>query len=265
MNKNRSSIIITAAITVAAALLIGILIPVMSDGARFGGNGSADLAPAVQATLAARQAVVDASVAPDLPLFTPTPLAGAVQVAEVPTLPAATDTPAPAPTPTPTATAMPEPTVAPTEAPAGEVTVEPAIDPTVDPAVAPTSSPSAEATETPLVEATPAPEGEVTVEPIVTETALVDPGAGGVVTPPAGGALVTVTITAPSGMNVRSGPSTATEVLTALPNAAVVPAVGRTADSQWIQIYLADLNANGWLFASLVTVEGDLAALPIAG
>ena len=49
-----------------------------------------------------------------------------------------------------------------------------------------------------------------------------------------------------------------------LPLRKVVPAVGRSADSQWVQIFLADLKVNGWVFASLVTIEGDMAALPIA-
>jgi uncharacterized protein YraI len=64
-------------------------------------------------------------------------------------------------------------------------------------------------------------------------------------------------------MNVRQGPSTDTAVVTALANGTLAPAVGRTAASDWIQIYLADLNINGWVFASLVTVEGNVAGLPV--
>ncbi len=250
MDKKRSSMMIMAAVTVVAALLIGILIPVMSDGARFGGNGSADLSPAVQATLAARQAVVDAAAEPSMPIFTPTPLPGAVAVAEV--VP-------PTATTAPTAVPTKVPTVAPTVAPTVEPTAEPAVEPTAVPTVAPTAAPAVVATEAPAVEPTAAPVAEATLAPEVQPTAVpvapVDPGAS---------TSVTVTITTESGMNVRSGPSTATTALTALPTGAVVPAVGRSADSQWIQIFLADLKANGWVFASLVTIDGDVAALPIA-
>ena len=244
MDKKRSSMMIMAAVTVVAALLIGILIPVMSDGARFGGNGSADLSPAVQATLAARQAMVDATAEPNMPIFTATPLAGAVQPTEVP---APTATPTKAPTAAPTEAPTAVPTEAPTEIPTAEVVIPPTVAPTIAPVIEPTAAPVAEATVAP----TAAP----VVEAPPVESAPVVPGQGG---------AITVTITTESGMNVRSGPSTQTTALTALPNGAVVPAVGRSADSQWVQIFLADLNANGWVFASLVTIEGDVAALPIA-
>lgn len=249
MDKKRSSMMIMAAITVVAALLIGILIPVMSDGARFGGNGSADLSPAVQATLAARQAVVDAAAEPDMPIFTPTPLAVAALATDIPAA-TATTAPTTAPTVAPTAT----PTVAPTEVP----TEVPTVEPTTVPVAEVTSAP-VDPTAVPVVEPTVVPVAEATTEPVAQPTA-VD------VTPviPGASSSVTVTISAESGMNVRSGPSTATTALTALPNGAVVPAVGRSADSQWVQIFLADLKVNGWVFASLVTIEGDMAALPIA-
>ncbi|MBP7960527.1 MAG: SH3 domain-containing protein [Caldilineaceae bacterium] len=249
MDKKRSSMMIMAAITVVAALLIGILIPVMSDGARFGGNGSADLSPAVQATLAARQAVVDAAAEPDMPIFTPTPLAVAALATDIPAA-TATTAPTTAPTVAPTAT----PTVAPTEVP----TEVPTVEPTTVPVAEVTSAP-VDPTAAPVVEPTVVPVAEATTEPVAQPTA-VD------VTPviPGTSSSVTVTISAESGMNVRSGPSTATTALTALPNGAVVPAVGRSADSQWVQIFLADLKVNGWVFASLVTIEGDMAALPIA-
>ncbi len=247
MDKNRSTIIITGAITIIVALLIGIMIPVMSDGARFGGNGSADLAPAVQATLAARQAEVDAASAPDLTLFTPTAQAVVAMPADTP-VPAATTPPTAVPTLAPTEVPTEAPAVEPTLAPVAEATEAPVAPPTEAPAVEPTTAPVAEATAAPVAEPT-----AVAVAPVDTTPAI--PGAGG---------QVTVTISAESGMNVRSGPSTETTALTALPTGAVVPAVGRSADSQWIQIFLADLKANGWVFASLVTIEGDVAALPIA-
>ena len=257
MDKKRSSMMIMAAITVVAALLIGILIPVMSDGARFGGNGSADLSPAVQATLAARQAVVDAAAEPDMPIFTPTPLAVAALATDIPAA-TATTAPTTAPTTVPTTAPTVAPTATPTVAPTEVPTEVPTVEPTTVPVAEVTSAP-VDPTAVPVVEPTVVPVAEATTEPVAQPTA-VD------VTPviPGASSSVTVTISAESGMNVRSGPSTATTALTALPNGAVVPAVGRSADSQWVQIFLADLKVNGWVFASLVTIEGDMAALPIA-
>ncbi len=259
MDTKRSSMMIMAAVTVVAALMIGILIPVMSDGARFGGDGSGDLSPAVQATLAARQAIVDATAEPSMPIFTPTPLPGVAAAAEDVPAPTATTIPTAVPTKAPTKAPTLEPTAEPTAEPTVESVAEPTVEPIAEPTLDPTAAPVVVATETPGVEPTAAPVAEATPAPEVQPTAVtvapVDPGAS---------ASVTVTISTESGMNVRAGPSRETTALTALPNGAVVPAVGRSADNQWIQIFLADLKVNGWVFASLVTIDGDMAALPIA-
>ncbi len=224
MDKKRSSMMIMAAITVVAALLIGILIPVMSDGARFGGNGSADLSPAVQATLAARQAVVDAAAEPDMPIFTPTPLAVAALATDIPAA-TATTAPTTAPTTVPTTAPTVAPTATPTVAPTEVPTEVPTVEPTTVPVAEVTSAP-VDPTAAPVVEPTVVPVAEATTEPVAQPTAVAVAPVDTTPAIPGASSSVTVTISAESGMNVRSGPSTETTALTALPTGAVVPPWG---------------------------------------
>ncbi|MFZ2879886.1 MAG: SH3 domain-containing protein, partial [Phototrophicaceae bacterium] len=64
-------------------------------------------------------------------------------------------------------------------------------------------------------------------------------------------------IRADSNVNIRSGPSTNAGVVDSLASGSTVIAFGRNQDGSWVQI------ANGWVFASLVTTDGDIMQLPI--
>ena len=66
-----------------------------------------------------------------------------------------------------------------------------------------------------------------------------------------------IEVTAANNLNVRGGPGTNFEVVNNLsPNTPVV-AFGRNADGTWVQI------SSGWLFAELLTIDGDAMSLPV--
>ncbi len=64
-------------------------------------------------------------------------------------------------------------------------------------------------------------------------------------------------------INVRNAPSTDARVITTVPYGAYFAAVGRTADSQWIQVQSAAYV--GWLATETLFTPGNLAALPVTG
>lgn len=64
-------------------------------------------------------------------------------------------------------------------------------------------------------------------------------------------------ITASSNVNIRSSPSTNGGVVGSLQPNTPVLAFGRNQEGSWLQI------ANGWIFADLVTVDGDVQQLPV--
>jgi hypothetical protein len=66
-----------------------------------------------------------------------------------------------------------------------------------------------------------------------------------------------IQIEARASINVRSAPSTNAPVLGNLPANQPTIAFGRNADGTWLQI------GQGWVFAELVTVQGDIQSLPI--
>lgn len=63
------------------------------------------------------------------------------------------------------------------------------------------------------------------------------------------------------GINLRSAPSTESDTVGGLIEREEVTVVGRTADAEWLQIEYEGSTA--WVFAILLTVEGDIASLPI--
>lgn len=63
-------------------------------------------------------------------------------------------------------------------------------------------------------------------------------------------------------LNVRSGPDTSFAVVGSLAPTDVASAVGRVEADDWVQVVLPSGGA-GWVFADLLTPEGDLAALPV--
>jgi hypothetical protein len=66
-----------------------------------------------------------------------------------------------------------------------------------------------------------------------------------------------IQIQADGSINVRSGPSTNASVVGSMTPGVPVIAFGRNGDGTWLQI------AQGWVFAELITTEGDIQALPI--
>ncbi len=73
--------------------------------------------------------------------------------------------------------------------------------------------------------------------------------------------LTPVTIKTSNRINIRSGPSTRNSVLGSLASGQTVRATGRNAEGDWL--YIAFDEQTGWVFAQLVTVEGDAESLPI--
>jgi hypothetical protein len=71
----------------------------------------------------------------------------------------------------------------------------------------------------------------------------------------------TVTATPVTSLRVRSGPSTAYQVLTVVPKGVNVPVLARTADGTWIKVQYRGVT--GWMAIGYVTLYGDLNALPV--
>jgi uncharacterized protein YraI len=60
---------------------------------------------------------------------------------------------------------------------------------------------------------------------------------------------------------LRSAPDSGAPEVTALEGGSVMRAVGRTEESDWIQVESG--HYAGWLFASLVAANFDVTALPV--
>lgn len=69
------------------------------------------------------------------------------------------------------------------------------------------------------------------------------------------------TIHSTAGVYLRRGPSTSTPIQTTLRAGTTMAAVGRTADSAWIQVQ--DARYTGWVAAYLLTPGGDFSTLPV--
>ncbi len=76
-----------------------------------------------------------------------------------------------------------------------------------------------------------------------------------------------VSVTMKEKLRVRSGPSTTGNVLASLDPGTAVTAIGRNADSSWIQIQLPGKTDTGWVINNpdYLTVSGDLNSLPVVG
>ncbi|MBI5667075.1 MAG: SH3 domain-containing protein [Chloroflexi bacterium] len=75
--------------------------------------------------------------------------------------------------------------------------------------------------------------------------------------------LATMEITSGGGINVRGGPSTNYAVIGSLRAGETVVANGRNEDASWLRIQVPDSDALGWVFAELVTTEGDTDTLSV--
>lgn len=74
----------------------------------------------------------------------------------------------------------------------------------------------------------------------------------------------TVTITTRTSMNMRSGSSTGATIVGKLTAGENLAADGRNAAGDWLHVQAVD-GQSGWLFAQLVTINGDASLLPIIG
>jgi uncharacterized protein YraI len=70
-----------------------------------------------------------------------------------------------------------------------------------------------------------------------------------------------ITATAKSQLTFRSGPATTYGSLGLIPSKTVLPAIGRNTTNTWVQVNFN--NTPGWVIVSLVTITGDLNALPV--
>jgi uncharacterized protein YraI len=116
-------------------------------------------------------------------------------------------------------------------------------EPTVEPTVAAVAPPAA---STPVTD---------TVTTPVTDTDTAAPSAP----------ILTVTINAINGVNVRQ--TSVTEegnIIRLLENGTVLPASGRTADNEWIQVILPDTLV-GWIATEFLVPSADVTTLPVVG
>ena len=105
----------------------------------------------------------------------------------------------------------------------------------------------------------PTPTAVVQPEAVATD-ATADEG-----TPATEAGLLTVTVNAPAGVNIRREPTLAQgTVIRLLENGVTLPAIARTVDNQWIQVTLPD-GVNGWIAAEFLVPSGDILALPVPG
>lgn len=106
------------------------------------------------------------------------------------------------------------------------------------------------------------PETSLTAPPFTLETNNVIPPAPYTNTVPSVGAAIAISDTA--GVRARTAPSLEGGIVTVLPNGAVLPVVGRSADNQWIQVVLPD-NQRAWVFQGVVVVSSNIDDVPIVG
>lgn len=70
------------------------------------------------------------------------------------------------------------------------------------------------------------------------------------------------TVDSSIGLNLRAGPGLGHRVILVLADNTALELLGRSADSQWLEARLPE-GLGGWVFASYVDVDGDLATLPV--
>jgi hypothetical protein len=74
-----------------------------------------------------------------------------------------------------------------------------------------------------------------------------------------------IVVAVPAGAIARVQPNAQAQELTLLPQGAALPAVGRTADGQWIQVELPDGALNAWVARSVLSVTSDIDTIPVEG
>lgn len=102
----------------------------------------------------------------------------------------------------------------------------------------------------------------VNVSSNIEEAPIVGEG-GDIAAPTAPDRAATATVTSLLGSNVRTTPGNDSEPIETASRGTVFPATGRSADSTWLQVQLAG-GASGWVLATTVELNVDVATLPIA-
>ncbi len=116
--------------------------------------------------------------------------------------------------------------------------------------------------QSPSLVATLVAEARLPVGPIpVTPVAPREPTPAATPTPPPGSVPATVQA---QGINVRAGPGTDFPIVGGLSQGAQVTVLGQNQAGDWLQIQLPD-GGQGWVFAPLVALSGDVEALPVVG
>jgi len=115
--------------------------------------------------------------------------------------------------------------------------------PTPEPTATPTPPPALPPTDTPMPTDTPVPTPVAPPTPTAT---------------PQPEAVVAVDL-----LNLRAGPGTNYDILTMMEEGTGLNVVGRTEANDWLKVVTAD-GREGWVFAEMVTVSGDLGAIAVA-
>jgi SH3 domain protein len=113
--------------------------------------------------------------------------------------------------------------------------------PTPEPTATPTPTPPLPPTDTPMPTDTPVP------TPVPSPTSIPQPEA-----------VVAVDL-----LNLRAGPGTNYDILTMMEEGTRLKMVGRTEANDWLKVVTAD-GREGWVFAEMVNVSGDLGAIAVA-
>lgn len=76
---------------------------------------------------------------------------------------------------------------------------------------------------------------------------------------------VMLSVTSNGGANIRSAPTTDSQVAGSLTTGETTTANGRNADGTWLRIQIPDSDSLGWVSASLLVPDGDASTLPVVG
>jgi uncharacterized protein YgiM (DUF1202 family) len=74
---------------------------------------------------------------------------------------------------------------------------------------------------------------------------------------------VSLSVTANGGANIRTAPSTDSQIAGSLSTGETTTANGRNADGTWLRIVIPDSDSFGWVSASLLVPDGDASTLPV--
>jgi uncharacterized protein YgiM (DUF1202 family) len=79
-----------------------------------------------------------------------------------------------------------------------------------------------------------------------------------------GDSVPVIIVTVVDGVNARTGPALDSDIEVVVPQGAVLPATGRSADNQWVQVELPT-GVLAWIFRDTVTETPAVGALPSVG